>query len=179
MTWPTWVLTCLRDHSYACVNIRGFGHTNSESAQHFWFGNKSISFICAPDGIRTRVLECQVRCSTNWATPPVRLKSLYRISLNSETATRHRILYITFYIRIRERVEVWSMWLWNCVLAHARCFAIERVGATVLKNEWKKPPRSLREGELFTYDLHLRPDITAMVGWQLKINYLSIYDLYH
>ena len=34
--WTTGSLTCVRDYSYACVT-RGVEHTDSESAQHFFF----------------------------------------------------------------------------------------------------------------------------------------------
>ena len=39
LTWTTWSLTCVHDHSYACAYTWGFGahwHCDSESAQHFW-----------------------------------------------------------------------------------------------------------------------------------------------
>ena len=54
-------LTCVRDHSYACVYIyvyiyiykctRGVGHTDSESAQRFLTRKSSHKFIfvCVPD----------------------------------------------------------------------------------------------------------------------------------
>ena len=39
-----------------------------------------LSFSCAPDGIQTRVMECEVRHSTNWATPlsPLKLRGASR-----------------------------------------------------------------------------------------------------
>ena len=61
-------LRCVRDLSYTVPT--GVGHTDSESA-HF-----RLSVCCAPDRIRTRVMECTVRRSTNGATPP----PLWRIS---------------------------------------------------------------------------------------------------
>ena len=68
LTWTTGSLTWVSDHSYACVYTWGVGHTDTESAQHFWL-KKTHSFSYALDGIRTRVMECKVRHSTHWATP--------------------------------------------------------------------------------------------------------------
>ena len=34
LTWTTGSVSCVRDHSYVCVNTRGLGHTDGESA-HF------------------------------------------------------------------------------------------------------------------------------------------------
>ena len=44
----TWSFWCLRVHT-------GVGHTNIESAQHFWFVKSLTNFSCAPDadGVRT------------------------------------------------------------------------------------------------------------------------------
>ena len=42
VTWTTGPLTCVRDHSCACVYTLGVGHTVSESAQHFGLG-KSLT----------------------------------------------------------------------------------------------------------------------------------------
>ena len=38
LTETTGCLTCVRDHSCACVIHRGVGQTDSESAQHVWLG---------------------------------------------------------------------------------------------------------------------------------------------
>ena len=59
----------VRTWSFLCVRIHtGFGHTDSESAQHFRLGK--THFSCAPGGVRTdRVFESRVRRTTNWATP--------------------------------------------------------------------------------------------------------------
>ena len=35
LTWTTGSLTCVGDHSYACVYTQGVGHADSESAEHF------------------------------------------------------------------------------------------------------------------------------------------------
>ena len=43
LTWTMGSLTCLCDNSYACIYTHG--HTDSESAQHFWLGKKS-QFLC-------------------------------------------------------------------------------------------------------------------------------------
>ena len=61
--------------SFLCVRIHtGVGYTNSVST-HFWVrGKNSLSFLCAPDRILTRVMECEVWRSTNWATPPPQLE---------------------------------------------------------------------------------------------------------
>ena len=51
LTFTTGSVTCVRDHSYACV-----GHTDSESAQHFGLGKTNYHKCSyAPDtfGIRT------------------------------------------------------------------------------------------------------------------------------
>ena len=54
LTWTTGSLTCVRDHCYTCVYTHGgFGHTDSESAQHFDSGKTLTRFSCAPDGVRT------------------------------------------------------------------------------------------------------------------------------
>ena len=54
LTWTTGS-SCVPDHSYVCVRIHmGIGHTDSEPAQHFWFGKTQVSrFSCALDGVRT------------------------------------------------------------------------------------------------------------------------------
>ena len=43
-TWAT--VSCVLDHLYACVYTWGLGHTNNESAQHFWVG-KITFFLCS------------------------------------------------------------------------------------------------------------------------------------
>ena len=41
LTWTTGSLSCVRDHSYACVYTHGrVGHTDNKSAQHFWLRKK-------------------------------------------------------------------------------------------------------------------------------------------
>ena len=69
LTWTTWSLTCVRDHSCACIYTRGVGHSAGESAQHFWIEKTYNFFYCAPDGIRTCPFGSWVRRSTHWATP--------------------------------------------------------------------------------------------------------------
>ena len=52
LTWTTGSLTCVRDHSCACVYTHGgVGHTGSESAQYIFDSEKLTNFPCAPDGI--------------------------------------------------------------------------------------------------------------------------------
>ena len=46
LTWTTGSLTCVRDHYCACVYTRVVGHTDSESAQHFWLRKTNIVFLC-------------------------------------------------------------------------------------------------------------------------------------
>ena len=80
LTWTTGCLTCVSDHSYACVCIHtGVGHTNSESAQHFWLSKTQV-FLVLLTGFEPRV-----RRSTNWATPSpcsvlyISWQSLYKL----------------------------------------------------------------------------------------------------
>ena len=54
----------LRDHSYACVCTRGLAHRQRVSTT-FLTRKNSIRYSCAPDGIRSRTMECEVRHSTN------------------------------------------------------------------------------------------------------------------
>ena len=67
-TRTTWYLTCVRDNYYARVHTT-VGHTDSDSAEHFWLGKPPKFFLVSriADGIRTRVMEsigCRVRRST-------------------------------------------------------------------------------------------------------------------
>ena len=53
LTWTTGSLTCVHDHSYICVRIQTeIGHTDNESAQHFWLGKTVTNCSCAHDGAR-------------------------------------------------------------------------------------------------------------------------------
>ena len=73
LTWTTGSLTCVRDHSYACVYTRGgVGHKDSESAQHFDSEKHSQFFLVLLTRFEPRVFGSQVRRSTNWATPTPR-----------------------------------------------------------------------------------------------------------
>ena len=71
-TWTTRSLTCVRDHSYACVYTRGLGTPIAN--QHNAFDSEKLSqFIvsCAPDtqaGFEPPIFESRIRHSTNWAT---------------------------------------------------------------------------------------------------------------
>ena len=60
--------------AYVIILMRAYthkvGHTGSESAQHFWLGKTHYVFSCAHDGIRTRVMQREVRRSTTGATRP-------------------------------------------------------------------------------------------------------------
>ena len=53
---------CVCDHSYPCT--RKVGHTDSESAQHFWLG-KTQFFLVLLTGFEPRVIESGVQCSTH------------------------------------------------------------------------------------------------------------------
>ena len=45
LTWTTGALTCVRDHSYAySYTHKGVGHTDSETAQHFWLEKNPLHF---------------------------------------------------------------------------------------------------------------------------------------
>ena len=73
LTWTTWSLTCARHRSYAAYSHSGLaGHTDSESAQHFWLGEKlSQIFPVLLTGFEPLTFGSRVRrCPTNWATPP-------------------------------------------------------------------------------------------------------------
>ena len=53
LTWMTGSLTCVRDHSYACVYTRGLGIPTA--SQHNIFDSEKLpNFSCAPDagGVR-------------------------------------------------------------------------------------------------------------------------------
>ena len=50
LEFTTGSLTCVRDHSYACVYIQGVGRTDSESAQHFWLGKTHMFCLCSGRG---------------------------------------------------------------------------------------------------------------------------------
>ena len=81
-----WVFSCFRnppnsDMDYRIFNVRTWPflsvhmHTGGWAHRHrvsttFLTRKNSISFSCAPDRIQTWVMECEVRCSTNWAMPP-------------------------------------------------------------------------------------------------------------
>ena len=64
----------VRTRSFLCLRVHtGFGHTDSESAQHFRLGKTRNFFLCAPDGILTIVLWIRVRhvylsISPQWGT---------------------------------------------------------------------------------------------------------------
>ena len=55
LTQPTGSLTCVHEHSCACVYTRGLS-TPTASQHNIFDSEKRTSFSCAPDGIRTSVL---------------------------------------------------------------------------------------------------------------------------
>ena len=62
----------LRLGSFVCVRIHtGDRHTHSESAQHFFYSEKTLweLFLVLLTGFEPRVFGSRVRCSTHWATP--------------------------------------------------------------------------------------------------------------
>ena len=72
VTWATGSLTCVRDHSYACIYTWGLGTLTSRHnilVQGGGAGGTLTKFSCAPDGVRTSGLWILSRCTTNWATP--------------------------------------------------------------------------------------------------------------
>ena len=75
-TWTTGSLTCVCDY-LLCVRIHtGVGHTDSESAQHFWLEKTlTIFFVCSwpQTGFEHRVLGSGIGRSTNWATSSTQL----------------------------------------------------------------------------------------------------------
>ena len=65
----TWSLTCVCDHSYACLYTQGDGHTDNESTQHFDSEKLSQIVLVLLAGFEPQVFGSRVRRSTNWATP--------------------------------------------------------------------------------------------------------------
>ena len=47
LTWTTGSLSCVRDYYCVCIYTRGDGHTDSESAQHFWVGKTHTFCLCS------------------------------------------------------------------------------------------------------------------------------------
>ena len=57
-------LTCVRDHSYACVYARGLG-TPTTSPHNIFDSEKLTNISCAPDGLKSPVFGSRVQHSTN------------------------------------------------------------------------------------------------------------------
>ena len=70
LTWTSGSLTCVPDHSYACVYTRGLGMSTS---QHNIFDSEKLSQVClvllTQTGFEPRVFGSRARRSTHWATP--------------------------------------------------------------------------------------------------------------
>ena len=60
MTCTTVSVTCVRDHSYACIIIYTRGLGTPTATQHIFDSEKLVTFFfcSSSDGIRTRVIEC-------------------------------------------------------------------------------------------------------------------------
>ena len=59
----------VRKWSVSCVCIHiGVGHTDNESAQHFWLGKAHKFFLCSWRGSNLRFLDIESD-TTNWAIP--------------------------------------------------------------------------------------------------------------
>ena len=56
LTWTTGSLTCVHDHSYACVYTQGLG-TPTLSQYNIFDSEKLTHFSCAPDGVRAQVTD--------------------------------------------------------------------------------------------------------------------------
>ena len=73
VTWTTWSLTCVRNHSYACVCIiiykRGLGTPTASQHNIFDLEKLSQSFLVLLTGFELRVFGSWVRCCTQWASP--------------------------------------------------------------------------------------------------------------
>ena len=67
LTWSTWSLACVRDHS--CIHT-GYGHTDSESAQHLWLGKALTFFPCAPEAGGVRTSDLWISNQTSNTLPP-------------------------------------------------------------------------------------------------------------
>ena len=52
LTWTTGSLTCIRDHSFACVCTRGLGTPTTSQHNIFDSGKTLTHFSCVPDGVR-------------------------------------------------------------------------------------------------------------------------------
>ena len=69
LTWTTGSLTCVRDHSYACVYTRGLGTPTASQHNSFVSGEQLSHFYCAPDA-------GWIRISGRWLSSP----TLYPLS---------------------------------------------------------------------------------------------------
>ena len=80
-----WLFLCVRIHT-------GVGHTDNESAQHFWLGKTLTFFLCSWRGSNL-VFGSRVRGSTNWATPsPYRVDHSHVGAINSYQLVQNEAL---------------------------------------------------------------------------------------
>ena len=60
VTWTTGSLTCVCDHSYACIYTWGLGTLQTVSQHNISDLENSFNFSCSPEGVQTWVTECWV-----------------------------------------------------------------------------------------------------------------------
>ena len=84
-TWTTWSLTCVRDHSCACVYTRGLG--TPTTSQHIFDSEKLTKFVCTRIyGIRTSVL-CISSPTLYHLSHPTPRHSICRVSRPAPSTT--------------------------------------------------------------------------------------------
>ena len=68
LTWTTWSLTRVSDHSYAGVYTRGLG---TPTTQHFWPGKLTQCYLVllTGSGFEPLVFGSRAQRSTHWASP--------------------------------------------------------------------------------------------------------------
>ena len=90
LMWTTGSLTCLRDHSCACVYTWGLG--TPTASQHIFDSEKFTNFSCAPDGIRNIVL---------W----ILSLTLYQLSHPVPSISRNTCIQHIFIIYIQKHTQ--------------------------------------------------------------------------
>ena len=98
LTWTTGSLTCVRNHSYACVFTRGVGHSDNVSAHHFDLEKLSQFFLVLLTGFEPRD---GVRTSGLWISSPI-LYLLSRLGDGVQTKTAFLVQTRTsFFVQTR------------------------------------------------------------------------------
>ena len=111
LTWTTGSLACVRDHSYAYVYTLGLhGHTDSKSAQHFWLWKNSLSFSCAPDGVRTSSLWTSSPTLYQLSHPVTQYDMLWSRKKNPTKKQTNKLFH--FYSQILMRVILRKAWMY-------------------------------------------------------------------